>query len=104
MEEIYKLLLKYKVNIRYLSELSSIGYISLLFYLKRKTIAHTSILPHVVKSAILLCDKEIAKFEKLKKELISKDTNEFYNTETINDLQHRQENKRYKIKNLTLDV
>lgn len=107
MQEIYKLLLKYNVNIRYLSSLCSIGYVSLLCYFKRKTIAHRSILPHIIKGSILLCDKEIAKFERLKKDLMDKDNNEFYNAENIRDMQEKQERdskKVYKIRKLTLDV
>lgn len=107
MQEIYKLLLKYNINIKYLSSLCSIGYMSLFGYFKRKTIAHKSILPHIVKGSILMCDKEIDKFQKLKKELMEKDNNAFYNAENIKDMQEKQERdskKVYKRRKLTLDV
>jgi hypothetical protein len=64
-------------------------------------------LPHIIKGSILLCDKEIAKFERLKKELMDKDNNEFYNAENIRDMQEKQERdskKVYKRRKLTLDV
>lgn len=107
MQEIYKLLLKYNVNIRYLSSLCSIGYVSLLCYFKRKTIPHRSILPHIVKRSILMCDKEIAKFETLKKELMNKDNKEFYNAENVKDMQEKQEKDSKKVdkrRKLILDV
>lgn len=97
MENLYKLLLRYEVNIRYLSRCSSINYVSILNYFRRTTIPCYGALAHLIDSAIKMCDQKIAKFSALKEELsLLRDNKDYIEWEEKKDMEEKMKRNRKK--------
>ena len=97
MEDLYKLLMQYEINIRYLSRCSSLNYMSIFNYFRRLTIPCYGTLPHLLDSAIKMCDQEIAKFSSLKHQLSLLNNKDYIEDQHKKDMEEKLKRNMNKI-------